>query len=245
MSANTGCKRELYRPAGAGPFPTIVAMHGCSGLMDSGGKIATAICRLGRKARGPGHGRAVSGQLRLARARLAMPRPQPLDPAVARARRRCAGGAHLAAGAGLGSEGSHQPARLVEWRHRHLMDGAAARRAEGQSAGFPLGGRAVSGLPPPRRQRLERAHSDADPDRRRRQLDAGARLRADGRRRARPLGARDDRQISRRASCVRSRKSAAAGAARRSPSRRTAPAARMSAAMRKRARTRSSACRNG
>lgn len=30
---------ELYRPSGAGPFPTIVAMHGCGGLMDSTGKI--------------------------------------------------------------------------------------------------------------------------------------------------------------------------------------------------------------
>ena len=28
---------QLYRPAGAGPFPTIVAMHGCNGLYDSAG----------------------------------------------------------------------------------------------------------------------------------------------------------------------------------------------------------------
>ena len=30
---------ELYRPSGAGPFPTVVAMHGCNGLMDPSGKI--------------------------------------------------------------------------------------------------------------------------------------------------------------------------------------------------------------
>jgi dienelactone hydrolase len=28
---------ELYRPSGTGPFPTVVAMHGCSGLYDSSG----------------------------------------------------------------------------------------------------------------------------------------------------------------------------------------------------------------
>ena len=30
---------QLYRPAGAGPFPTIVAMHGCNGLYDSAGRV--------------------------------------------------------------------------------------------------------------------------------------------------------------------------------------------------------------
>lgn len=29
---------ELYRPAGNGPFPTIVAMHGCNGLRDAAGR---------------------------------------------------------------------------------------------------------------------------------------------------------------------------------------------------------------
>jgi dienelactone hydrolase len=34
----TRVKAVLYRPSGDGPFPAIVAMHGCGGLVDRAGK---------------------------------------------------------------------------------------------------------------------------------------------------------------------------------------------------------------
>src|SRR5437762_13542607 len=40
---------ELYRPEGAGPFPTIVAMHGCSGLHDATGKTRPQYVDWGEK----------------------------------------------------------------------------------------------------------------------------------------------------------------------------------------------------
>jgi len=40
---------ELYRPAGAGPFPTIVAMHGCGGLLDAAGKTRPQYVDWGEK----------------------------------------------------------------------------------------------------------------------------------------------------------------------------------------------------
>lgn len=32
---------KLFRPAGAGPFPAVVALHGCGGLLTKSGKVAT------------------------------------------------------------------------------------------------------------------------------------------------------------------------------------------------------------
>ena len=40
---------ELYRPVGAGPFPTIVAMHGCNGLLDASGKTRPQYVDWGEK----------------------------------------------------------------------------------------------------------------------------------------------------------------------------------------------------
>jgi dienelactone hydrolase len=40
---------ELYRPTGAGPFPTIVAMHGCGGLLDATGKTRPQYVDWGEK----------------------------------------------------------------------------------------------------------------------------------------------------------------------------------------------------
>jgi dienelactone hydrolase len=42
-------KAELYRPAGTGPFPTIVAMHGCGGLLDGSGKTRAQYVDWGDK----------------------------------------------------------------------------------------------------------------------------------------------------------------------------------------------------
>src|SRR5690349_15181194 len=40
---------ELFRPAGAGPFPTVVAMHGCGGLLNSSGKVRAQYTDWGEK----------------------------------------------------------------------------------------------------------------------------------------------------------------------------------------------------
>src|SRR4051812_41348638 len=37
----------LYRPEGTGPFPAVVALHGCSGLLNSTGKIVTRFADWG------------------------------------------------------------------------------------------------------------------------------------------------------------------------------------------------------
>lgn len=39
----------LYRPAGQGPFPTVIAMHGCGGLMNASGKIARRFADWGTR----------------------------------------------------------------------------------------------------------------------------------------------------------------------------------------------------
>jgi dienelactone hydrolase len=37
----------LYRPEGAGPFPAVVALHGCGGLINSSGKVVTRFADWG------------------------------------------------------------------------------------------------------------------------------------------------------------------------------------------------------
>ena len=237
---------ELYRPSGAGPFPTIVAMHGCGGLMDSTGKIRPQYADWGERLAAQGlavmfpdsyASRGLGSNAASAAVRSG-PRANALPMRMRRApgcRRRT--GRERIASALLGWSNG---AIAVLWTVRPR----AAPKDE--PAGFPLGGRAVSGLPPPRRERMERTRSDADPDRRRGQLDAGARLRTNGGRRARAFGTRGHRQVSRRASRFRSRK------CRRGPN--CAALAFTPGRLRprldrrqrrKRAPTRSSACRNG
>ena len=42
-------KGLLFRPEGAGPFPAIVALHGCTGLNNSRGGIATVYGDWGQR----------------------------------------------------------------------------------------------------------------------------------------------------------------------------------------------------
>lgn len=39
----------LYRPAGSGPFPSVVALHGCNGLMDRAGQFRAVYADWGEK----------------------------------------------------------------------------------------------------------------------------------------------------------------------------------------------------
>jgi dienelactone hydrolase len=47
VDGGTTLKGVLYRPAGAGPFPSVVALHGCGGLLNSSGKIVTRFADWG------------------------------------------------------------------------------------------------------------------------------------------------------------------------------------------------------
>jgi dienelactone hydrolase len=40
MSEDVKLSAVLYRPPGAGPFPSVVALHGCSGLYDQSGRLS-------------------------------------------------------------------------------------------------------------------------------------------------------------------------------------------------------------
>jgi poly(3-hydroxybutyrate) depolymerase len=42
----------LYRPEGSGPFPTIVGMHGCNGLVENDGKVSELYSAWGGDCRG-------------------------------------------------------------------------------------------------------------------------------------------------------------------------------------------------
>ena len=46
---NTALNGVLFRPAGPGPFPTVVALHGCGGLLNSSGKIANRFADWGER----------------------------------------------------------------------------------------------------------------------------------------------------------------------------------------------------
>ena len=167
--------------------------------------------------------------------------PPALRPRAGRRRR---GRAPLAAGAGLRGAGSRFAARLGQRRGRGALDRAPAHR-EGRQAGLPLGRRALSGLPPPARHRLERARADTCPDRRQGRLVAGECVRADGGGRARPQRAGRDHGLSRRLPRFRSPEPAVAGRATASRSRPARLPACMSAPIPLRGTTRSGAFPNG
>ena len=47
VDGGTSLRGVLYRPEGAGPFPSVVALHGCGGLLNSSGKITTRFADWG------------------------------------------------------------------------------------------------------------------------------------------------------------------------------------------------------
>ena len=205
---------------------------------------AAALPRLGRAVAEGRQGGVAAGQLRLARTRAAMPRQGAPHPRPPRTGGRHHGLAAMAAAAALDGARPHQPDGMGQRRQRVAVGGASAIAVAQGRAGFPLGDRVLSGLPDLVRPRLERAGSDAAADRRqgRRQFAAG--LPPDGRRRARPQRAGADRGLSRRlctisiARIFRCRRSMAGPI----PHCRNAA---ISAPIRKRARIRRSASRNG
>ena len=125
-------KGVLFRPEGNGPFPAVVAMHNCAGLMNASGTIRTRyrdwaqqLVRMGFVVLFPdSYGPRGLGSL--------VRRPQPdhsLRPRAGRGRRRRA---PLAPAARRGEGRPYLAARLVQWRHQRAVDGAPARQARGQ-----------------------------------------------------------------------------------------------------------------
>ena len=47
VDGSTSLRGVLYRPEGAGPFPSVVALHGCSGLINSSGKVVARFADWG------------------------------------------------------------------------------------------------------------------------------------------------------------------------------------------------------
>ena len=47
VDGSTSLRGVLYRPEGAGPFPSVVALHGCGGLINSSGKVVARFADWG------------------------------------------------------------------------------------------------------------------------------------------------------------------------------------------------------
>ena len=138
---------QLYKPDGNGPFPAVIALHGCGGLGGACGGRAAALSRLGGATAEGGQRGAAAGQLRLARTRPAMPRQGAPRAGAPRARRRHHRRAAMAGAAGLGGARPHQPDRLGQRRQRRAVGGASATAVARDRAGLPLGDRVLSGMP--------------------------------------------------------------------------------------------------
>ena len=197
---------QLYKPDGDGPFPIVIALHGCGGLGRPFRAGPAALSRLGRAIAEGGRRGVAAGQLRFARTRSAMPRQGAPGARPPRAGRGHHGIAAMAGAAALGRARSHQPVGMGERRQRAVVGGASATVVAQRRAGFPLGDRVLSGLPHLVGPWLERAGSDAAADRRQGRRQFAARLPPDDRRRARPQRAGADRGLSRRLSRFRPRR---------------------------------------
>ena len=123
----------LFRPKGEGPFPAVVALHGCGGLLNGDGEIRTPRGGLGRAAGGGRLRRAAARQLHRARhARdLLGARPEDLSRRSCGGRRCCRAVAGEAAVRGCPPAG---PDGLVARRHDGAVDGAARASCRGRSS---------------------------------------------------------------------------------------------------------------
>ena len=190
---------QLYKPDGDGPFPTVIALHGCGGLGGHSEPVQPRYRDWAEQLLKTGHAvllpdsygsRELGPQCRVKERRVLARRERVAD---ITASRQWLLQQPWAARDRISLIGWANGASAVLWAVRPQLSVARHR------AGFPLGDRVLSGLPDLLRPRLERAGADAAADRRqgRRQFAAG--LPPDGRRRPRPQRAGADRGLSRRA----------------------------------------------
>src|SRR5262245_33380639 len=83
----------VYRPEGPGPFPSVVALHGCGGLLNSSGRIGTRFADWGDRLAAAGiaavfpdsfASRGLSGQCRVRERRVRSARERVADAHAAR-----------------------------------------------------------------------------------------------------------------------------------------------------------------
>ena len=193
-------KAELYRPEGDGPFPAVVALHGCEGMRGSNGLIAPFYRDWAERLNKAGF--AVLYPDSYGSRDLNVPcRNRAL---ILRTNRERIGDA-AAAREWLQSQPFIKPDRisLLGWSSGGVTVLWAVRpsaRAPRRQAGFSLGRRALSGLYAARNHGVECTHPNADPCRRCRRLVVRQSLRADGRGRARSQCACEHRRLPGRVS---------------------------------------------
>ena len=116
----------LYRPEGPGPFPAVVALHGCGGLVNRSGKVFRRFADWGDRLAAAGlavlfpdsfTSRGLTDQCRVRARKVRSSRER-----VADARRRGAG-----CRTNPGGQGPGLADRLGERRHRVAVGGAGAR----------------------------------------------------------------------------------------------------------------------
>ncbi len=155
---------QLLRPSGAGPFPVVVALHGCGGLLNSRGQLRSREADWADRFLAAGYAVlfpdsfTARGMREICTERRAIHLSQG-------SRRRCAGGRGVAGRAALRRQAQAGPDRLVARRHGGAVGAAAG--LHGQSAAVQDGDRVLSGLPPDRPARGLASERPADPDDRR------------------------------------------------------------------------------
>src|SRR5712671_4209411 len=201
---------QLYKPDGDGPFPTVIALHGCGGLTGHSEPVlpryrdwAEQLLKDGQAVLLPDSygSRELGPQCRVKERTVRGRRERVED--VAAARKWLLQQSWVA----------RDRISLIGW-----AGGAPAVPDARYRAGFSFGHRLLSGLPRLRRPRLERASADPDPDRRQGRRRVGAGLPPDDRRRARPQRLDAVRGLSRRLSRFRPRQSAVARGVRKAGS---------------------------
>ena len=136
---------QLFKPDGAGPFPTVIALHGCGGLNGQSDQIQPRYRDWAEQLLKDGN--AVLFRTATARESwAAVPGPRTRDTA---SRERVAD--IIASRRWLLQqswvERPHIAARLVQWRQRAVVGGAPATGVAQWRAGLPHCGCALSGLP--------------------------------------------------------------------------------------------------
>ena len=201
---------QLYKPDGDGPFPTVIALHGCGGLGGHSEPVlpryrdwAEQLLKEGNAVLLPDSygSRELGPQCRVKERPVLARRERVAD---IMASRQWLVQQPWAAHDRISLLGWANGASALLWAVRPQLSSRNRR------AGFPLGDRVLSGLPRLLRPWLERARSDAAADRRQGRRQFAARLPPDDRRRARPQRAGADRGLSRRLSRFRPRQFAAA-----------------------------------
>ena len=152
---------QLLKPSGAGPFPAVVALHGCGGLLNSRGQLRSREADWAERFLAAGYAVLFPDSFTARGMREICTGAERSDLSQG-SRRRCAGGRGVAGRAALRRQAQAGPDRLVARGHGGAVGAAAG--LHGQSAAVQDGDRVLSGLPPDRPARGLASERPADPD---------------------------------------------------------------------------------